>query len=347
MDQQDIIDWLTKYYPESRSKYVKRFSVSPKFIQKRKFYDLTGVGSSTHKPENIYSLYNNTNPTINSRGEVAQKTINLIFKELYEERTHPTPAHLLHVSCTHYRSPSAAQELVVDKKWHSQTSVRHLYHMGCYAAFPAIHHARGLNALNSDAVDIVHSELCSFHLDRNNSSPEQIVVNTLFADGAIRYSSLNESSFKKSQSSGLEVITIAEEIIPNTSEDMTWNVAPQCFKMTLATSIPNTIEKNIDQFIQKLFIKAGLNFQKDKDKAQFAIHPGGPKIIELIQKKLKISTTQIQYSQNILQNRGNMSSATLPHIWEDILNQDSREYVCSVAFGPGLTVIGAIFKAWR
>jgi predicted naringenin-chalcone synthase len=41
-----------------------------------------------------------------------------------------------------------------------------------------------------------------------------------------------------------------------------------------------------------------------------------------------------------------MSSATLPHIWAKILAETGVRYgtpVVSLAFGPGLTIVGAIF----
>jgi predicted naringenin-chalcone synthase len=78
----------------------------------------------------------------------------------------------------------------------------------------------------------------------------------------------------------------------------------------------------------------------------FAIHPGGPKIIETVKEALELAENQITESQKILFERGNMSSATLPHIWQLILE---KEYppgtkVVSFAFGPGLTVFGAVFE---
>ena len=48
----------------------------------------------------------------------------------------------------------------------------------------------------------------------------------------------------------------------------------------------------------------------------------------------------------MLHDYGNMSSATLPHVWQRIL-EDSRiaagTPVVSLAFGPGLTMCGALF----
>jgi predicted naringenin-chalcone synthase len=53
----------------------------------------------------------------------------------------------------------------------------------------------------------------------------------------------------------------------------------------------------------------------------------------------------VALSHKVLRERGNMSSATLPHIWKEILDLDlkSGTRVVSLAFGPGLTLFGAVF----
>ena len=64
----------------------------------------------------------------------------------------------------------------------------HAYHMGCYAAMPALRIAAGFVATGSRRVDSSHTELCSLHLDPTDHRLEQLVVQSLFADGLIRYS---------------------------------------------------------------------------------------------------------------------------------------------------------------
>ena len=41
-----------------------------------------------------------------------------------------------------------------------------------------------------------------------------------------------------------------------------------------------------------------------------------------------------------------MSSATLPHVWQEILNKNYSigTKIISYAFGPGLTLFGAVFE---
>jgi predicted naringenin-chalcone synthase len=78
-------------------------------------------------------------------------------------------------------------------------------------------------------------------------------------------------------------------------------------------------------------------------KAVFAVHPGGPQILLHVQKLLHLSDEQMRFSFQILKEFGNMSSATLPHIWDRILADPTipnQTPLISLAFGPGLSIAG-------
>jgi hypothetical protein len=74
----------------------------------------------------------------------------------------------------------------------------------------------------------------------------------------------------------------------------------------------------LPSFLSRLFAAAGENFAVERERAIFAIHPGGPKIIDSIQELLRLNESQIAHSRTVLFEHGNMSSATLPHIWAKV-----------------------------
>ena len=79
----------------------------------------------------------------------------------------------------------------------------------------------------------------------------------------------------------------------------------------------------------------------------YAVHPGGPRIIELVEEALELNPHQVGHAKAILRDRGNMSSATLPHIWQNLLVDaavPADTPIVSLAFGPGLTVYGTILR---
>jgi len=115
--------------------------------------------------------------------------------------------------------------------------------------------------------------------------------------------------------------------------------------MNLSREVPEKIKSVLKKFSEELFIKSGLSATEGL-KSIFAVHPGGPKIIDSVQQVLELSDDQISESKKILFERGNMSSATLPHVWNEILNKNypAGTRVVSFAFGPGLTLFGSVFE---
>ena len=284
-----------------------------------------------------------------ARTQLFSQLVDAYFEQEYANEQAP-PSELIHVTCTGYVAPSGAQRLVASKGWGSSTQVTHAYHMGCYAAFPAIRAAAGHLSVPaafapSDVprrADIVHTELCSLHLDPSDHSAEQCVVQSLFADGFVRYS-LQADGVQ----SGLEILALSEDILPNSAESMGWRTSDFGLHMTLARDVPERVASALRPIVSKLFGKAGLSPAVDFRRTVFAIHPGGPKIIDGVRDVLELSEAQIQASRDVLYDYGNMSSATLPHVWARLLEAEdvrSGTPILSLAFGPGLTVSGGLFR---
>lgn len=276
------------------------------------------------------------------RMKAYSNSVNRVFEEFYPAGT-KAPESILHVTCTGYESPSGAQKIVEKRGWNQTTEVTHAYHMGCAAAFPSLRIAQGFLSATGKSTDVVHTELCSLHLNPAQNESEQLVVQTLFADGFIRYTVVP----KDNQKPGLEILTLHEEIVPNSSEAMSWTMSEWGMDMVLSREVPNIIGAHLEGFLERMFQKIGLNFSRVRDEAVFAIHPGGPKIIDQIQKLVGFSEQQVKWSRDTLAEFGNMSSATLPHVWKSIVDKSEvaqGRMIVSLAFGPGLTICGGIFR---
>ncbi|MEW6127573.1 MAG: 3-oxoacyl-[acyl-carrier-protein] synthase III C-terminal domain-containing protein [Acidobacteriota bacterium] len=332
-------------------KLIRRFGCSPKHIGWRG----TELEDFSHREWQQMQVFNIEEAPegkgLDTRNQFFANTVNRAVERFYEN-DEPPPADLIHVTCTGYASPSAIQRLVDGKAWHSQTRTTQIYHMGCYASIPALRVTTGLmlNQQNPEPAraDVVHTELCSLHFNPKNHSPEQLVVQSLFADGFIRYSmAIDEDVAKGRPTPAFEVLSVREEMVANSLEDMTWVVSEFGFRMTLSRDVPNKIANSISGFLERLFAQGGENYAESKPTAVFAIHPGGPKIIDTVQELIDVSNEQTTQSRAVLFERGNMSSATLPHIWSKVLDDDnvkSGTLVASIGFGPGLTMAGALFR---
>ena len=120
---------------------------------------------------------------------------------------------------------------------------------------------------------------------------------------------------------------------------MTWNVVEWGFQMSLAKEVVVHIARYLPQFLERLY--------PNWKGAIFAIHPGGPKILTHIQELLNLTDEQMRFSFQILKEYGNMSSATIPHIWQRILDDPTVPNgtpIISLAFGPGLSICGAFME---
>jgi predicted naringenin-chalcone synthase len=287
-------------------------------------------------------------------GEIADRALEAFYPAPVGEAPggETPPLELIHVSCTGYVAPSAAQKLVVRRGWQEHVGVMHAYHMGCYASMPAVRMATAFlasprnraaaAAKPGDRVDIVHTEACTLHLDPSRHQPEQLVVQSLFSDGHIRYSARPDDGGK-----GLRFLGVHEEIIPGSLGAMGWILGDTGMRMILAREVPEMISASLREFLRRLFERTGTDPAEALARGIFAVHPGGPRIIDKVASLLELQPAQVAASRATLKAYGNMSSATLPHVWANLLNDasvPSGTLITSLAFGPGLTVYGAVLR---
>ena len=331
------------------AKLIQRCACGPDRIATRG-HALADLGSSDFDRMALYDvMHSPAGGGTAARSKLFAEIVNAYFEAEYaEERV--APSEIIHVTCTGYVAPSGAQRLVASKGWGKDTQVTHAYHMGCYAAFPAIRLAAGQlgvpEALAPTSgvrrADIVHTELCTLHLDPSDHSAEQCVVQSLFADGFIRYSLCHSGD-----QVGLAVLSLSENILADSAESMGWSVADFGMHMTLARDVPDRIAVSLRAFVSELFRKADISLAENLRSAVFAVHPGGPRIIDRVRDVLELSDKQVQTSRDVLFDHGNMSSATLPHVWMRLVEQPEVRpgtLILSLAFGPGLTVCGGLFR---
>ncbi len=366
-DQRASLDWIAEAHATSTAvreglteparvalrdrlrRVIGRCACGPDHIQRRG-HVLAECGSTEWQEATLYDLMRH--PHGRGTGERSRLYAGIVsdyFATEYATDTDP-PRDLIHVTCTGYVSPSPAQRLVARKEWGQRTRVTHAYQMGCYAAFPAIRLAIGalrtppeLAAAGAPArVDVVHTELCTLHFDPGESSIEQLVVQSLFADGFIRYAVTDAP-----RESSLRVLALAEAIIPDSADAMTWVMSDFGMQMTLGRDVPEQIGRAMRGFVLDLYQRAGLDAGEHLRHSLAAVHPGGPRIIDRVRDILELDDAQVSASREVLRDFGNMSSATLPHVWMKLLADPSvpaGTLVLSLAFGPGLTVCGGLFQ---
>lgn len=366
-DQRATLDWIAEAHATSTAaregltesarvalrdrlrRVIDRCACGPDHIHRRG-HVLAEIGSTAWDRATLYDLVRHPHGRgTGERSRVYAEIVANYFDTEYAADVAP-PRDLIHVTCTGYVSPSPAQRLVERKGWGERTRVTHAYQMGCYAAFPAVRLAIGalrtppaLAAPGVPArVDVVHTELCSLHFDPGESSIEQLIVQSLFADGFIRYAVTDAP-----RGPSLRVLALAESIVPGSADAMSWVMSDFGMQMTLGRDVPEQLGRALRGFVLDLYRRAGLDAAVHLRRSAAAVHPGGPRIIDRVRDLLELDDTQVRLSREVLRDHGNMSSATLPHVWMKLLGDPTvlaGTLVLSLAFGPGLTVCGGLFR---
>lgn len=78
----------------------------------------------------------------------------------------------------------------------------------------------------------------------------------------------------------------------------------------------------------------------------WAVHPGGPAILNRLEKKLDLSPDKLSASRRALADYGNASSNTIVYVLEYMLEEkkDITDWGLILAFGPGITFEGILTK---
>ncbi|HET6879779.1 MAG TPA: type III polyketide synthase [Pirellulales bacterium] len=248
--------------------------------------------------------------------------------------------HLVTVSCTGFQSPGVDVALVRDLGLHPGVARTHVGFMGCHAALNALRVAKAFaDADPAACVLICAVELCSLHF-QYGWKMEQIISNSLFADGAAAVVARGRTDSRTGPGKRWVLRSSASAILPDTEDEMGWRIRDHGFEMSLSARVPELIRNNLRPWLQRWLAGAGLTLG---DVASWAIHPGGPRILDACGEACGLDERQLQPSFDVLAEYGNMSSPTILFILDRLQQQSSPGPCVALAFGPGLTIEAALF----
>ena len=250
--------------------------------------------------------------------------------------------HLITFSCTGFYAPGLDIDLVQGLGLPTDTPRWHIGFMGCYATFNALRLADLICQADKNAkVLLAGVELCTLHLQHSNTE-DALLSGALFGDGAA--SALVESTITEKMPS-LAIEALHSEFYNNGANDMAWKIGNTGFDMRLSSYVPDLVQGEISGLIDRLLAKVNWKFSEIE---HFAVHPGGRRILEAVEKALAISPAQNAHSYDVLRRYGNMSSVTvlfvLQQLMAQITPQDAGKRVLAMAFGPGLTIETGLLK---
>lgn len=270
---------------------------------------------------------------------LAQKAVQNCFQNQAEKISQIT--HLITVSCTGMYAPGLDIDLVKTLDLSSSIQRTCINFMGCYASFNALKAAFAFSKTQDNAkVLIVGVELCTLHL-QPDLSEDNLLSQAIFADGASAVLIENQAH----SAFNLKIQDFHCDLTFEGSQEMAWQIGDYGYEMKLSSYVPQLLGQDVGNLLNTLLQKTGLELS---DIHHFALHPGGKKILETLQKTLCLDKNVLAFSYKVWENYGNMSSVTVLFVLKELLKslteKEKGKKILSMAFGPGLTLESAILE---
>ena len=238
-------------------------------------------------------------------------------------------------SCTGYGTPGVDIRLARDLGMSADVQRLLVGHMGCYAALPALGAAADFVAARGRPAVVLCLELTSLHVQPPTRDLGQVVAHALFSDAAA-------AVVLEPAGSGLTVVDVAARTDVATADHMTWDVTDLGFRMGLSPRVPDVLAVHVGPMVADLLAR---NRVAAREVDGWAVHPGGPRILDVVADRLDLPADALDTSRSVLAEHGNCSSATVLLVLSALPRPAPGRYVVALAFGPGLTLYAALLRS--
>jgi predicted naringenin-chalcone synthase len=245
--------------------------------------------------------------------------------------------HLVPVSCTGFVAPGVDEVLIRTLGLRPDVQRVQVGYMGCHGAVNGLRTCLAFASDPSAVVLMVAVELCSLHYYYGMSA-DKVVANALFADGA---AAVVGRTNRGRQGAGAVLHATGSCLFPDTAGLMGWVIGDHGFEMILSKKIPAAIEKGLGPWLSGWLNSQGLNVG---DVGSWAVHPGGPKILDATEAALKLPPEALAESRGVLADYGNMSSPTVLFVVDRLRKRNAPRPWVLLGFGPGLVAEAAVIR---
>ena len=244
--------------------------------------------------------------------------------------------HLISITCTGFFAPGFDIALIKQLQLDPGVSRFQLGFMGCHGALNGLNLARLVAAACPQAnILLCAAELSSIHY-QYGWNLDNLLANSLFADGS---AAMVLRSCTKSESFGCpplsRVIASGSCLLCDSEEAMTWRIGDNGFVMTISSRVPELIRAELFPWLSGWLRSHNLTVDEVQS---WAVHPGGPKILDAVEESLNLNSEALAVSRQVLSECGNMSSPTVLFILEKLREKEANGPCVILGFGPGLMV---------
>ena len=243
--------------------------------------------------------------------------------------------HFVVASCTGFVAPGIDQ--IIARRIGLAPSVERtlIGFMGCYAAVAALRTARHIVRSEPQArVLVLCVELSTLHLQQTDAI-EPLLAMLQFGDGAA-------AALVTAAPHGFALGQPFATTLPDSEALIRWNITDSGFAMHLSGEVPGRIAAGL---ADEAFAAAATGGRAPDDIDAWAVHAGGRSILDAVEHALHLMPDTLAASRGVLQDNGNMSSATLMFVLAHLLAGPPVREGVALAFGPGLAAEGFGFRS--
>ncbi|XP_074275627.1 type III polyketide synthase B [Silene latifolia] len=260
--------------------------------------------------------------------------------------------HLVYVSSSEARLPGGDLYLAKGLGLSPETNRVMLYFSGCSGGVAGLRVAKDIAENNPGSrVLLATSETTIIGFKPPNPDrPYDLVGVALFGDGA--GAMIIGSDPDSTENPLFELHTAIQHFLPDTEKIIDGRLTEEGISFTLDRALPQIIEDNIEGFCDKLMSSVGLT-SEDYNDMFWAVHPGGPAILNRLEKRLDLSPDKLSASRRALTDYGNASSNTIVYVMEYMIEEglkkkngekNDNDWGLILAFGPGITFEGILAR---
>jgi predicted naringenin-chalcone synthase len=240
--------------------------------------------------------------------------------------------HLITVSCTGQFLPGLDAVLTEELGLSPTVNRIPLTFLGCAAGLKAVILASDIVSSRPDAkILVVCVELCTLHV-QPSAERDDLYAASFFGDGA----SACVVGQAGANHRGIYQLGLSRSVLfADSAGLMKWDLGDFGFKLYLSPDIPREIGSKMPAEVRHLLGEEALP-------ELWAIHPGGRGILDILERVFGLSDRQTEYSRSVLRKYGNLSSATILFVLDELKRARLSAGAgtasgIAIAFGPGLT----------
>jgi len=247
--------------------------------------------------------------------------------------------------------PTLAHRLVDELGLGPGTDKYHLVGVGCASAVPLFRlAARCLRDHPGRKALVVAAESVSGFLTpvSPGDGKAKVVGSALFGDGcaaALLGGPGEEAGGPAEEAGGPEILATAVHQVPGTLGHVRFGVTREDSHMRISRELPAVAEEGARPLVESFLQEHGL---APGDVDHWLVHPGGPGIIEAVQRGLGLADEQVAPSFRVLSEYGNVGTPASFFVLAETVEERRPapgDTGLMITIGPGVTV-GLMLLAW-